>query len=78
MEEVLEDPHLKARDMVHEVTYPPYGSFKTLGCPVILSDSPTEITPPPQLGEHSASVLAELCGVDESEFNELTKSGVTG
>ena len=78
MEEVLQDPHLEARDMVHEVTYPPYGTFKTLGCPVILSESPAELTPPPQLGEHSASVLAELCDVDEIEFEELTRDGVTG
>ena len=49
--EVLEDPHLRARDMILDVEYPTRGTYQTVGCPVKLSDSPAEVTRPPLLGE---------------------------
>ena len=76
MADLVEDPHLIARDMVQEVNYPPYGPFKTIGCPIKLSDSPVEITPPPQLGEHSESILNELLDVDAAEIKRLKADGV--
>jgi len=74
--EVLVDPHLKARDMILEVEYPNYGTYKTVGCPIKLSDSPADITRPPTLGEHSEEILKELCDVSEDEFGHLKSSGV--
>lgn len=74
--EVLADPHLKARDMIVDVDYPNYGTFKTVGCPVKLSDSPAEITRPPELGEHAEEVLRELCGVTADDFARLKGDGV--
>jgi formyl-CoA transferase len=75
--EVLEDPHLIARDMIVDLDYPKYGNFKTVGCPIKLSASPADITRPPELGEHSAEVLRELCGVTEKDFAKLKDDGVT-
>ena len=75
--EVLEDPHLIARDMIVDIYYPPRGeSYKTVGCPVKLSDSPAEITRPPMLGEHTESILNELCGVDAEALERLREKGV--
>ena len=74
--DILADPHLKARDMILDVAYPPRGSFKTIGCPIKLSDSPVTVTSPPMLGEHSASVLERLCGVTEDDAKRLKAAGV--
>jgi formyl-CoA transferase len=74
--EVLADPHLKARDMVVDVDYPTRGTYQTVGCPIKLSDSPAEVTRPPQLGEHTDVLLSSLCGVDPDELKRLHETGV--
>ncbi len=74
--EVLADPHLNARDMIHELEYPPLGKFKTVGCPLKLSASPVSITRPPMLGEHTENVLAELCGVPTAETQRMKREGI--
>lgn len=74
--EVLADPHLRAREMIVDVDYPPRGTYQTVGCPIKLSDSPAEITRPPQLGEHTDALLSELCGTSAEELRSLRKNGV--
>ena len=69
--EVLTDPHLKARDMIVDIDYPTRGTYQTVGCPIKLSDSPAQVTRPPLLGEHTAEVLRDLCGVDPDEVARL-------
>jgi formyl-CoA transferase len=58
--ELLNDPDLRTSEMIVDVAHPERGTFKTVGCPFRLSDSPVEITPPPLLGEHNAEILSEL------------------
>ncbi|MEZ5851106.1 MAG: CoA transferase [Hyphomicrobiaceae bacterium] len=74
--EVLDDPHLKARDMIVELEYPPRGTFKTVGSPLKLSASPTTLTRPPMLGEHTTKLLGELCGVDPASVAAMKKAGI--
>jgi formyl-CoA transferase len=74
--EVLEDPHLRAREMIVDVEYPTRGTYQTVGCPVKLSDSPAEVTRPPLLGEHTAELLAALCGMSADEVRKLRGQGV--
>jgi formyl-CoA transferase len=74
--EVLADPHLKAREMIVDVDYPTRGVYQTVGCPIKLSDSPAEVTRPPLLGEHTATLLGELCRLDEGEVRRLKEAGV--
>lgn len=75
--EVLADPHLQAREMIVDIEHQDTGeTWKTVGCPVKLSDSPAVIARPPRLGEHSADVLHDLCGVDEAELERLRENGV--
>ena len=74
--EVLADPHLKAREMIVDVDYPTRGTYQTVGCPVKLSESPANVTRPPLLGEHTAEVLGQLCGVDADEVQRLRDDGV--
>jgi formyl-CoA transferase len=74
--EVLADPHLKAREMIVDIDYPTRGTYLTVGCPIKLSDSPVAVTRPPLLGEHSAEVLRDLCGVDPDAVAKLRDNGV--
>jgi formyl-CoA transferase len=74
--EVLEDPHLKAREMILDIYHPTRGTYKTVGCPIKLSDSPAEVSRPPLLGEHTETLLGELCGVAPEEIEQLREGGV--
>jgi crotonobetainyl-CoA:carnitine CoA-transferase CaiB-like acyl-CoA transferase len=59
--EALEDPQIRAREMIRELTHPEYGPIKQLGIPVKLSDTPGQVEgPPPRFGEHNAEVLSML------------------
>src|SRR5262249_19189742 len=56
--EILEDPHMQARDMIVELTHPEYGPLKTLGIPIKLSATPGAVeAAPPKFGEHNREVL---------------------
>jgi formyl-CoA transferase len=73
---VLADPHLKAREMIVDVDYPTRGTYQTVGCPIKLSDSPAAVTRPPQLGEHTADLLTEICGLGADEIRHLRDDAV--
>ena len=57
-EEAMADPHVVARGMAVDTQHPAAGTFKTLGIPVKLSQTPGELRrPAPRLGEHTKEVL---------------------
>jgi formyl-CoA transferase len=72
--ELIEDETLADLGSVVEVEHPERGRFKTVGCPLRLSDSPVDIAPPPLLGEHTAEVLASL-GYLPEQIEELREAG---
>ena len=73
--ELLEDESLAARGMIVEVEHPERGVFKTVGCPLRLSDSPVEVMASPLLGEHTDEVLIELLGMTPEEVASARASG---
>ena len=60
MKEIAEEPSLRASGTVVEVEHPERGKYLTVGNPIKMSDSATEVTRSPLLGEHTAEVLAQL------------------
>jgi formyl-CoA transferase len=60
MKELAHEPALRASGTVVEVDHPTRGKYLTVGNPIKMSDSPTEITRSPLLGEHTDEVLAQL------------------
>ena len=75
MSELLEDESLAARGMMVEVEHPQRGSFKTVGCPLQLSDSPVEVKTSPQLGQHTEEILRELVGYGDKEIEAAQAEG---
>ena len=74
--DLIEDAHLKARQMIVEVPHPQRGTFTTVGCPLKLSDSPVDVTSSPLLGEHTEDILREVMGYDKDEVEKLRQEGV--
>ena len=60
-DEVFTDPHILSRDMYVPTEHPKAGTFKTLGVPVKMSETPGGVRrAAPTLGQHTEEVLAEL------------------
>ena len=60
MKEIAEDPSLRQTGTIVEVEHPTRGTYLTVGNPIKLSDSPTDVTRSPLLGEHTDEVLMQL------------------
>ena len=75
MRELMEDESLAARGIMAEVEHPQRGKFKTVGCPLQLSDSPVEVKTSPQLGEHTEEILREFVGYGDKDIEEAQAEG---
>ncbi len=73
--ELIEDETLAELGSVVPVQHPERGEYKTVGCPLKLSDSHVEITRSPLLGEHNDEVLGEL-GYGPDQLERLRAAGV--
>ena len=60
MKEISEEPALRASGTIVEVDHPTRGKYLTVGNPIKMSDSSTEVTRSPLLGEHTDEVLTQL------------------
>jgi formyl-CoA transferase len=60
MQELANEPSLRKTGTVVEVDHPQRGKYLTVGNPIKMSDSPTEVKRSPLLGEHTDEVLGEL------------------
>ena len=73
--EVLNDPHIDAREMVRELTHPEYGPIRVLGLPIKMSATPGIVEgAPPRFGEHNRVVLSML-GYSEEQIREMGGNG---
>jgi len=77
-EDVLNDPHLRARDMIQTIHHPTRGDWEMLAPPIHMSDSAVAMTPAPLLGQHTAEVLGERLGLDAVAVQNLAAEGVAG
>ncbi|MCW2938342.1 MAG: formyl-coenzyme transferase [Actinomycetia bacterium] len=74
--ELIADQSLAANEMIVTVDHPERGSFKTVGCPLKLSDSPVEIERSPLLGEHNDQIYGGVLNLPPAELASLKVNGV--
>jgi formyl-CoA transferase len=70
MKEIAQEPSLRATGTVVEVDHPTRGKYLSVGNPIKMSDSITEVTRSPLLGEHTEEVLEQL-GYSREQIAEL-------
>src|SRR6266704_856993 len=75
MKELIEDQSLRATGTVVEVDHPTRGKYISVGNPIKLSDSPTEVKRSPLLGEHTDEILRQVLGFTDHQVAEIHDSG---
>jgi formyl-CoA transferase len=75
MKEIAEEQSLRDTGTVVEVDHPGRGKYLTVGNPVKMSDSITEVQRSPLLGEHTEEILTKVCGYSAKDVAEIKTSG---
>jgi crotonobetainyl-CoA:carnitine CoA-transferase CaiB-like acyl-CoA transferase len=73
----LQDPQVEARGSVVEVEHPRLGLVRQVASPLRLGDEPP-LRRGPFRGEHTESVLREVCGYSDERLVELAAAGIFG
>src|SRR5216684_3242984 len=75
MKELIEDQSLRATGTVVEVDHPTRGKYFSVGNPIKLSDSPSDVQRSPLLGEHTDEILRSVLGFSDHQVADIHKSG---
>src|ERR1700726_1556447 len=78
MKELAVEPSLRETGTVVEVHHPTRGTYLTVGNPIKLSDSISDVQRSPLLGEHTDEVLRDVLRFDEKRIAEIKASGALG
>jgi formyl-CoA transferase len=76
IKDLVEDKALAERGTIVDVKHPQRGVFKTVGCPLVLSDSPVDVRTSPLLGQHTEEILSGLLGYNPQHIDQLRAAGV--
>lgn len=77
VDQLIEDPHIKAREMVVEIEHPVIGKYKDSGITPKLSLTPGSVdSPPPLLGQHNDEIYRGLLGYSDEKVKALKEKGV--
>lgn len=75
--QVVNDPHILARDMIREVTHAGAGKLKVVGTPMKFSRTPCTIDKAsPGLGEHTEEVLKNWLGLSQEQIKKLRELNI--
>jgi formyl-CoA transferase len=75
LKEIAEDQSLRKTGTVVEIDHPTRGKYLSVGNPIKLSDSKSEVKRSPLLGEHTDEVLSKVLGYSAKEVNDIKMSG---
>jgi len=78
MRELAEEKSLRETGTVVEVDHPKRGKYLSVGNPIKLSDSLSEVLRSPLLGEHTEEILRQVLRYDEKRVAEVKGSGAVG
>lgn len=77
VDKIINDPQIKAREMIVELEHPVAGHMRVPGVPIKLSATPGSVdTPAPLLGQHTEELLNELLGLSKEQVDELRAKNV--
>ncbi|MFZ6849654.1 CaiB/BaiF CoA transferase family protein [Undibacterium sp. RuRC25W] len=77
LNEVFEDPQVKARQMQIDLPHPTAGTVKLVASPMKLSATPINYaSAPPLLGQHTDSVLQRLLNYDANQLASLKEKHI--
>jgi formyl-CoA transferase len=69
---------LRKTGTIVEVDHPTRGKYLTVGNPIKLSASPTEVQRSPLLGEHTEEILRDVLRFDDERIHDIKASGALG
>ena len=75
MEELVDEESLLATGTVVEMDHPTRGKYRSVGNPIKLSDSQSEVKRSPLLGEHTDEILIDMLGYSQKEVDEFRTKG---
>ena len=75
MKEIAAEPSLRDTGTVVEVDHPVRGKYLTVGNPIKLSDSVSEVKRSPLLGEHTDEILKSVLKLSAKDIAEIKNSG---
>jgi CoA:oxalate CoA-transferase len=76
VKDLLEDPHLAARDYFQRIDHPEAGELPYAGPPFRMTETPPYMERAPLLGEHNEAVLSEI-GYSKEDQDILRERSVT-
>ena len=77
VEELLSEPHLRARGTLQDITHPTAGTVPIPGPPWRFNgEQPSIDSPSPTLGQHNEIVYGTLLGLSTGEMTQLKEEGV--
>jgi formyl-CoA transferase len=78
MKEIAEEQSLRDTGTVVEVDHPTRGTYLSVGNPIKMSASASEVKRSPLLGEHTAEILRDVLRFDPARIAEIEASGAIG
>ena len=78
MKEISEEQSLRDTGTVVEVDHPTRGPYLTVGNPIKMSASVSEVKRSPLLGEHTSEILRDVLRFDPTRIAEIEASGAIG
>jgi CoA:oxalate CoA-transferase len=77
MDDIIEDSHLREREMFTKVNHVIAGELEVIDFPVKFSETPVKVEmAAPALGQHTQEVLKSLLSYDKNEIDNLKEKGV--
>lgn len=76
LDAMVDDPQVRARDMIVEINHPKAGKVRQPNFPLKFSAVTTLLKPAPILGQHNDEILKDLLGYGAEEITVLRQEGV--
>jgi formyl-CoA transferase len=75
MKDLAEEPSLRKTGTIVEVDHPERGSYLSVGNPIKLSESPSDVVRSPLLGEHTDEILKSVVGLSDEDIAAAREAG---